>query len=188
MMHLFPDLFAQHRVAPVETLSRALLRRWKAVAPPACEGDPVIALLTPGSTTRAYFEHSFLADQMGVELVEGQDLVVEDGRVYMRTTQGPRRIDVIYRRIDDDFLDPLTFRPDIDARRARLFDVYRAGGVTMVNAPGTGIADDKAIYTYIPEIIDFYLGEEPMLKNVPTYICRKSDDLPTCSSTSPSWW
>ena len=136
-----------------------------------------IALLTPGQYNSAYFEHSFLADQMGVELVEGHDLTVVDGALQMKTTQGPCQIDVIYRRIDDDFFDPLVFRPDSVLGVPGLFDLYRAGRVTIVNAPGGGIADDKAIYSYIPEIIKFYTGRAPILQNVPTYNCRNPDEL-----------
>jgi uncharacterized circularly permuted ATP-grasp superfamily protein len=146
------------------------------VAPANASGTPTLAVLTPGIYNSAYFEHSFLADQMGAELCEGQDLFVENGKVFMRTTMGPRRVDVIYRRIDDDFLDPLTFRPESMLGVPGLFDAYRAGNVTLVNAPGTGIADDKAVYTYVPEIIEFYLGEKPLLKNVPTYNCTRADE------------
>jgi len=146
-------------------------------APPPCDGEPTVAVLTPGIFNSAYFEHSFLADQMGVELVEGQDLFVRDDRVYMRTTQGPQQVDVIYRRIDDDFLDPLTFNPDSALGVPGIMNAYRAGKVTVANAVGAGIADDKAIYTYVPEMIRFYLGEEPVLKNVPTYRCGDADDL-----------
>ncbi len=133
--------------------------------------------MTPGLYNSAYFEHAFLADQMGVELVEGQDLVVVDGYLNMKTTQGLTRVDVLYRRIDDNFLDPLTFDPSSVLGVPGLFDVYRAGNVTIVNAPGAGIADDKAIYSYIPEIIEFYMGRPPILRNVPTYNCRKPDQL-----------
>ena len=149
----------------------------RSVAPAHCERDPVIAVLTPGPFNSAYYEHSFLADEMGVELVEGVDLVVVDGIVYMRTTEGLKRIDVIYRRIDDDFVDPLTFRPDSTLGCPGLFSAYRAGNVTLANAVGAGIADDKAVYPYVPEMIRFYLGEEPILRNVPTYSCGKADDL-----------
>ena len=132
-------------------------------------------LLTPGVYNSAYYEHSFLADKLGIELVEGRDLFVKGGIVYMRTTQGPKRVDVIYRRVDDDFLDPLAFRPDSVLGVAGLMSAYRAGNVTLANAVGTGIADDKAIYSYMPEIVHFYLGEEPILKNVPTWRCREPD-------------
>ncbi|MDH4983210.1 circularly permuted type 2 ATP-grasp protein [Hyphomicrobium sp. D-2] len=177
MMHMFPDLFARNRVAPVENYPENLLKTLESVAPTGLKGEPTIALLTPGQFNSAYYEHSFLADQMGVELVEGRDLAVIDGYLQMKTTQGPRRIDVLYRRIDDDFLDPLVFRSDSVLGVPGLFDLYRAGRVTIVNAPGGGIADDKAIYSYIPKIIKFYTGRAPILQNVPTYNCRKADDL-----------
>jgi uncharacterized circularly permuted ATP-grasp superfamily protein len=177
MMHMFPDLFARNRVAPIETYPDHLLKTLEAVAPASCAGEPTIALLTPGPFNSAYYEHTFLADQMGVELVEGQDLVVLDGALYMKTTLGPRRIDVLYRRIDDDFLDPLVFNPASMLGVAGLFEVYRAGNVTIVNAPGTGIADDKAVYSYIPEIVRFYTGSSPILQNVPTHNCRNASEL-----------
>ncbi|WP_373488810.1 circularly permuted type 2 ATP-grasp protein, partial [Blastomonas sp.] len=148
-----------------------------ASAPRACNGSPEIAVLTPGIHNSAYFEHSFLADQMGAELVEGHDLRVIDGRVAMRTTQGYRALDVIYRRVDDDYLDPLSFRPDSSLGVPGIMDVYRAGGITIANAPGTGIADDKALYSYMPEIIEFYTGEKAILENVPTWRCSESDSL-----------
>ncbi len=147
------------------------------MAPEHSDGEPVIAVLTPGLYNSAYFEHAFLADQMGVELVESVDLVVVDGYLNMKTTQGLTRVDVLYRRVDDDFLDPLNFNPKSVLGVPGLFDVYRAGNVTIVNAPGAGIADDKAIYSYIPEIIEFYMGRPPILNNVPTYNCRKPDVL-----------
>ncbi len=172
MMHMFPDLFAKNRVAPVENYPDHLLKTLESVAPKHLDREPTIALLTPGQYNSAYFEHSFLADQMGVELVEGHDLAVIDGALQMKTTQGLRQVDVLYRRIDDDFLDPLVFRPDSVLGVPGLFDLYRAGRVTIVNAPGAGIADDKAIYSYIPEIIKFYTGQAPILQNVPTYNCR----------------
>ncbi|MBJ3784765.1 circularly permuted type 2 ATP-grasp protein [Devosia sediminis] len=172
MMLLAPDLFHRSKVAPVETYPENLRRTLESVAPEGFRGrNPNIAVLTPGIYNSAYFEHSFLADQMGAQLCEGPDLFVEDGKVYMRTTTGPEQVDVIYRRIDDDYLDPLTFRPDSMLGVPGVFDAYRAGNVTLVNAPGTGIADDKAVYTYVPEIIDFYLGEKALLANVPTYNC-----------------
>ena len=175
MLQLAPDLFQRLKVAPVETYPENLRRTLESVAPSTSSGVPNIAVLTPGIYNSAYFEHSFLADQMGALLCEGQDLFVDGGRVYARTTTGPERVDVIYRRIDDDFLDPLTFRPDSMLGVAGLFDAYRAGNVTLVNAPGTGIADDKAVYTYVPEIIDFYLGEKALLPNVPTYNCTDAE-------------
>ncbi len=177
MMHMFPDLFGKNRVASIERYPDNLLKTLESVKPRELDREPTIALLTPGPYNSAYFEHSFLADQMGVELVEGQDLVVLDGKLQMKTTQGPTPVDVLYRRIDDEFLDPLVFHPDSMLGVPGLFDLYRAGRVTIVNAPGAGIADDKAIYSYIPEIVQFYTGRAPILKNVPTYNCRKADDL-----------
>jgi len=176
MMRLFPELFAMHRVAPVAHYPDLLLETLRAVAP-AGVNEPNVVVLTPGMYNSAYFEHAFLAQQMGVELVEGQDLFVRDGFVYMRTTQGPRRVDVIYRRVDDDFLDPQVFRADSTLGCAGLLDVYRAGNITLSNAVGTGIADDKSIYPYVPKMIEFYLGEKPILNNVPTYLCREPGDL-----------
>jgi uncharacterized circularly permuted ATP-grasp superfamily protein len=177
MMRLFPELFYRHRIAPVENYPDELLATLKSVAPDRASGDPAVVLLTPGVFNSAYYEHSFLADKLGVELVEGRDLFVKGGFVYMRTTQGPKRVDVIYRRIDDDFLDPLAFRPDSALGVAGLMSAYLAGNVTLANAVGTGIADDKAMYSYMPEILKFYLGEEPILKNVPTWRCREPDHL-----------
>lgn len=176
MMRLFPDLFARNRVAPVAHYPDLLLDMLRGVSPQAI-ADPTVVVLTPGMYNSAYFEHAFLAQQMGVELVEGSDLFVEDDHLYMRTTQGPQRIDVIYRRVDDDFLDPLVFRPDSALGAAGLLSVYRAGNVTISNAIGTGVADDKSIYPYVPDMIRFYLGEEAILNNVPTYMCRRPDDL-----------
>ncbi|MEC9343444.1 MAG: circularly permuted type 2 ATP-grasp protein [Pseudomonadota bacterium] len=176
MMRLVPELFARHRVAPVEHYPENLRRTLQSVAPPNCDGDPTIVVLTPGIYNSAFFEHSFLADEMGVELCQGDDLFVDEGFVYMRTTQKPKRVDVVYRRIDDDYLDPLTFRPDSTLGVPGLFSAYRAGNVTIVNAPGTGIADDKAVYTYVPQIIEFYTGEKPILNNVPTYNCANEDE------------
>ena len=176
MLQLAPELFQRYKVAPVETYPETLRRTMESVAPGGIHGSPNLVVLTPGIYNSAYFEHSFLADQMGAMLCEGQDLFVENGKVYMRTTTGPERVDVIYRRIDDDFLDPLTFRPDSMLGVPGLFDAYRAGNVTLVNAPGTGIADDKAVYVYVPEIIEFYLGEKALLKNVPTYNCTNDDE------------
>jgi uncharacterized circularly permuted ATP-grasp superfamily protein len=176
MMRLFPDLFSQHRVAPVAHYPDLLLETLRSVAP-AAVNEPTVVVLTPGMHNSAYFEHAFLAQQMGVELVEGQDLFVKDNFCYMRTTQGPKRVDVIYRRVDDDFLDPLAFRPDSTLGCAGLLGVYRAGNVTLSNAIGTGVADDKSIYPYVPKMIEFYLGEKPILNNVPTYQCREEDDL-----------
>ncbi len=176
MMRLFPELFKLHRVEPVAHYPDLLLETLRAVAP-AAANDPTVVVLTPGMYNSAYFEHAFLAQQMGVELVEGQDLFVEDSFVFMRTTLGPKRVDVIYRRVDDDFLDPAVFRPDSTLGTAGLLSAYRAGNVTLSNAIGTGVADDKSIYPYVPKMIEFYLGEKPILANVPTYLCRDADDL-----------
>jgi uncharacterized circularly permuted ATP-grasp superfamily protein len=176
MMRLFPELFSQHRVAPVAHYPDLLLETLRSVAPPSVN-EPTVVVLTPGMHNSAYFEHAFLAQQMGIELVEGQDLFVKDKFVYMRTTQGPKRVDVIYRRVDDDFLDPQVFRKDSTLGCAGLLSAYRAGNVTMSNAIGTGVADDKSIYPYVPKMIEFYLGEKPILHNVPTYLCREAEDL-----------
>ena len=176
MMRLFPELFSQHRVAPVAHYPDLLLETLRSVAP-ATVNEPTVVVLTPGMHNSAYFEHAFLAQQMGIELVEGQDLLVKDNFVYMRTTQGAKRVDVIYRRVDDDFLDPQAFRKDSTLGCAGLLGAYRAGNVTLSNAIGTGVADDKSIYPYVPQMIEFYLGEKPILNNVPTYMCRKADDL-----------
>ena len=177
MLRLFPELFARHRVAPVENYPDELLATLKSVAPTTASADPTVVLLTPGIYNSAYYEHSFLADKLGVELVEGRDLFVKNNIVYMRTTQGPKRVDVIYRRIDDDFLDPLAFRADSVLGVPGLMSVYQAGNVTLANAVGTGIADDKAVYSYMPAIVRFYLGEEPILRNVPTWRCREAEHL-----------
>ncbi|MGA2128066.1 MAG: circularly permuted type 2 ATP-grasp protein [Xanthobacteraceae bacterium] len=177
MLRLFPELFARHRVAPVENYADELLATLKSVAPTSADADPTAVLLTPGVYNSAYYEHSFLADKLGIELVEGRDLLVRGEVVYMRTTEGPKRVDVIYRRVDDDFLDPLAFRPDSGLGVPGLMSAYMAGNVTLANAVGTGIADDKAVYSYMPEIVKFYLAEEPILKNVPTWRCRESDHL-----------
>ena len=177
MMYLFPDLFAQHRVAPIENYCTMLRETLESVAPPACTGEPTVVVLTPGIYNSAFFEHAFLADEMGVELCEGSDLYVDEGFLWMRTTTAPKRVDVVYRRVDDAFLDPLAFRPESMLGVPGLFDLYRAGRVTIVNAPGTGIADDKAIYAYMPEIIEFYTGEPPLLSNVPTRRCSEPDEL-----------
>ncbi len=176
MMRLFPELFAWHKVAPVQHYPDMLLEKLRAVAPKGV-ANPTVVVLTPGAYNSAYFEHTFLAQQMGVELVEGRDLFVDKEVVYMRTTQGPQRIDVIYRRIDDDFLDPLAFRADSALGVPGLLKAYQAGNVTLANAIGTGVADDKSIYPYVPDMIRFYLDEEPKLNNVPTWMCRKPDDL-----------
>ncbi|AOV05240.1 MULTISPECIES: circularly permuted type 2 ATP-grasp protein [Delftia] len=176
MMRLFPDLFSRHPVEPVAHYPDMLLETLRASAP-AGTPEPTVVVLTPGMYNSAYFEHAFLAQQMGVELVEGQDLVVDKDVVYMRTTRGLQRVDVIYRRVDDDFLDPEVFRPTSTLGCPGLMRAYRAGNVSICNAAGTGVADDKSVYPYVPEMIRFYLGEEPILQNVPTWLCRKPDDL-----------
>ncbi|MBV8030062.1 MAG: circularly permuted type 2 ATP-grasp protein [Betaproteobacteria bacterium] len=176
MMRLFPELFARQHVHPVEHYPGLLLETLRASAPPSAR-DPVVAVLTPGQYNSAYFEHAFLAQQMGVELVEGGDLFVKDGFVHMRTTSGPQRVDVIYRRVDDAFLDPLAFRQDSLLGVPGMLSVYRAGNVALANALGTGVADDKSTYPYVPEMIRFYLGEEPILNNVPTWMCKRPKDL-----------
>ncbi len=176
MMRLFPGLFSSHRVAPVAHYPDLLLDTLRSCSP-ATTAEPTVVVLTPGMHNSAYFEHAFLAQQMGVELVEGQDLFVKDNFLYMRTTRGPKRVDVINRRLDDDFLDPKVFRSNSTLGCPGLMDVYRAGHVTICNAVGTGVADDKSIYPYVPKMIDFYLGEKPILNNVPTYMCRDKDDL-----------
>jgi uncharacterized circularly permuted ATP-grasp superfamily protein len=177
MMRLFPELFSRHRVTPVDNYPDELLATLQSVAPNTAPGEPTVVLMTPGVYNSAYYEHSFLADKMGIELVEGRDLVVKNEIVYMRTTQGPKRVDVIYRRIDDDFIDPLAFRPDSALGVPGLMSAYQAGNVTLANAVGTGIADDKAVYSYMPDIVKFFLGEEPILKNVPTWRCREEEHL-----------
>ena len=176
MMRMFPALFRNNRIEPVEQYPELLRRTLASVAPAKCEGAPTIVILTPGHFNSAYYEHSFLANLMGVELVEGSDLFVDGGFVYMRTTQGPKRVDVIYRRIDDPFLDPLCFRKDSMLGVPGLMDVYRSGGVAIASAPGAGVADDKAVYTYVPEMVRFYLGEEPLLQNVQTWTLWKDED------------
>ena len=176
-MRLLPDLFGQHRIQPIDNYTDMLLATLRSVAPRTAPGDPTVVLLTPGQFNSAYYEHSFLADKMGVELVEGRDLQVRNNIVFMRTTEGPRRVDVIYRRIDDEFLDPLVFNPTSVLGVPGLMSAYQAGNVTLANAVGTGVCDDKAIYSYMPEILKFYLGEEPILKNVPTWRCREPQAL-----------
>ncbi len=177
MLQMFPELFARIKVREVKDYPRKLRRSLAACAPPACAGRPVIAVLTPGMHNSAYFEHAFLADQMGAELVEGHDLRVVDGRIAMRTTRGYHPIDVLYRRVDDDYVDPLVFRPESMLGVPGVMSIYRAGAITLANAPGTGIADDKAIYSYMPEIIEFYTGEKAILGNVPTWRCSEPDAL-----------
>ena len=176
MMRLFPDLFSRNKVAPVAHYPDLLLENLRSVAPQGVD-DPTVVVMTPGMYNSAYFEHAFLAQQMGIELVEGKDLFVNDKLVYMRTTRGPKRVDVIYRRIDDDFLDPRAFRADSSLGVPGLLEAYRAGRVTLANAIGTGVADDKSIYPFVPDMVRFYLSEEPILNNVPTYQCRKPADL-----------
>jgi uncharacterized circularly permuted ATP-grasp superfamily protein len=177
MLRLFPELFQTMKIAPIENYTDELLGCLRSVAPQSASGEPNVVLLTPGPYNSAYYEHSFLADKMGVELVEGRDLFVRGNTVYMRTTEGPQRVDVIYRRIDDEFLDPLAFDPSSVLGVPGLLAAYRAGQVTIANAIGTGVCDDKAIYSYMPEIVKFYLGSEPILKDVPTFRCREPDAL-----------
>lgn len=177
MMAMFPELFSQVHVEPVSTYPRQLAKSLAACAPPACKGKPNVAVLTPGIYNSAYFEHAFLADQMGAELVEGSDLRVIDGRVQMRTTHGFEPVDVIYRRVDDEFLDPLSFNKDSMLGVPGIMDVYRSGGITIANAPGTGVCDDKAVYSFMPEIVEFYTGEKPLLPNVQTWRCSDKDSL-----------
>lgn len=177
MMAMFPELFTRVQVRPVSDYPRRLARSLAACTPRRASDRPVVAVLTPGIYNSAYFEHAFLADQMGAELVEGSDLRVIDGRIAMRTTCGYEPIDVLYRRVDDEFLDPLTFNPNSVLGVPGIMDVYRAGGITIANAPGTGLSDDKAIYSFMPEIVEFYTGEKPILKNVPTWRCAEKDSL-----------
>lgn len=177
MMHMFPELFVRNKVRDVSHYPEHLLRSLSATAPPRCKSDPVVGVLTPGIYNSAYFEHAFLADQMGVELVEGNDLRVVDGCIAMRTTRGYKPIDVLYRRIDDEYLDPLNFNPTSMLGVPGIMDIYRSGGITIANAPGTGIADDKAIYSYMPDIVEFYTGEKAILQNVPTWRCSETESL-----------
>ena len=175
MKRVFPRLFSSYRVRAIEDYPHNLLQNLRHAAPRHVD-DPTVVVLTPGIYNSAYFEHSFLARQMGVDLVEGRDLIVDNGFVYMRTTAGLRRVDVIYRRLDDDFLDPLCFRPNSMLGVAGLMNAYRVGNVTLVNAVGTGVADDKAIYPFVPDMIKFYMGQDAIIPNVPTYICARDDD------------
>jgi uncharacterized circularly permuted ATP-grasp superfamily protein len=177
MMAMFPELFEHVPVAKVSDYPVRLARSLAASAPDCAGSRPVVAVLTPGIYNSAYFEHAFLADQMGAELVEGSDLRLVDGRVAMRTTRGYKPIDVLYRRVDDEFLDPLTFNPASMLGVPGIMDIYRAGRITIANAPGTGIADDKAIYSFMPDIVEFYTGEKPLLNNVPTWRCGEPDSL-----------
>ena len=177
MLQMFPELFGKVKVRPVSDYPMALRRSLGACMPVNASTDETVAVLTPGIHNSAYFEHAFLADNMGVELVEGTDLRVQNGKICMRTTRGYRPVDVIYRRVDDDFLDPMNFNPDSLLGVPGIFDIYRAGGITIANAPGTGIADDKAIYSYMPDIVEFYTGEKAILQNVPTWRCSDPDSL-----------
>ena len=176
MLQMFPELFANHRIQGVGDYPKQLFKSLAASAHTFIE-NPNIAVLTPGIFNSAYYEHSFLADEMGVDLLQGSDLEVRDGRVTIRTTAGTAPVDVIYRRVDDEFLDPLSFNPDSVLGTPGLFDAYRSGAVMLANAPGAGIADDKAIYAYMPEIIEFYMGEKPLLENIPTWRCSEPDNL-----------
>ncbi|HRJ69035.1 MAG TPA: circularly permuted type 2 ATP-grasp protein [Beijerinckiaceae bacterium] len=177
MLRLFPELFAAMRIAPVDNYTDNLLSALRSVAPATASGEPTVVLLTPGQYNSAYYEHSFLADKMGIELVEGRDLFVRANVVYMRTTEGPRRVDVIYRRVDDEFLDPLAFDPSSVLGVPGLMSAYKAGNVTIANAVGAGVSDDKAIYSYMPEIVRFFTGTDPILQNVPTWRCREPEAL-----------
>jgi uncharacterized circularly permuted ATP-grasp superfamily protein len=177
MMRLCPELFSAHKISPVETYPDQLLQCLRSLAPRAASNDPVVGLLTPGHFNSAFYEHSFLADKLGIELVQGSDVFVRDDCVFLRTTRGPRRVDVLYRRIDDEFLDPLVFNPDSMLGVPGLFHAYKAGTITLANAVGTGVADDKAVYSYMPDIIRFFTGQEPILGNVPTWRCREPDAL-----------
>ena len=177
MARIFPELFASHRIRPVDNYSQRLLHALRGAAPSNAAREPNVVVLTPGVHNSAYFEHSFLARQMGVELVEGRDLFCRHNVVYMRTTAGERRVDVVYRRVDDDFLDPVQFRPDSLIGCAGIVNAARAGNVTIANAVGNGVADDKLLYTYVPELIRYYLGEEPLLRNVDTYRLQDPDQL-----------
>lgn len=177
MQRLFPDLFRRNRVAPVAHYPDELLATLRSLAPPNCPGEPTVVLLTPGILNSAYYEHAFLADEMGIDLVEGPDLVVSKDVCYQRTTAGLERVDVIYRRVDDDYLDPLVFKPDSMLGVPGLHFANRAGNLTLTNAVGAGIADDKAVYIHVPEMVRFYLGEEPLLRNVPTHDCSQPDEL-----------
>lgn len=177
MMAMFPELFTKVNVRPVQDYPRRLAQSLAACAPAHAGERPTVAVLTPGIFNSAYFEHAFLADQMGAELVEGSDLRVVDGKVAMRTTQGYQPVDVLYRRVDDEYLDPLSFNQNSVLGVPGIMDIYRAGGITIANAPGTGIADDKAIYSFMPEIIEFYTGEKPILTNVQTWRCSEKDSL-----------
>jgi uncharacterized circularly permuted ATP-grasp superfamily protein len=176
MRRVFPNLFARHRVRPVEDYSQELLNMLSYIAPTGVT-EPTVVLLTPGIHNSAYFEHSFLARSMGIEIVEGRDLVAEDGHVFMRTTKGLKRVDVIYRRINDDFLDPQVFRKDSALGVPGLVDAYRRGHLSLANSIGTGVADDKVVYRYVPEMIRYYLDQDAILPNVPTYLASNKEEL-----------
>ncbi|MEC9190656.1 MAG: circularly permuted type 2 ATP-grasp protein [Pseudomonadota bacterium] len=177
MMRMFPELFQSLKIEPVENYPEILLDTLKSLTPKKCSKEPNIVILTPGPLNSAYYEHSFLADMMGVELVQGSDLYVDNGITYMKTTKGKEKVDIIYRRIDDQFIDPITFNKDSCIGVAGLFDSYKAGNVNICSAPGSGIADDKAVYTYMPQIIKFYLGENPVIDNIETWRCSEKKDL-----------
>ena len=177
MLHMFPELFKRNRIRSVDYYPQQLYQTLCESLGGLSDRKPTVSLLTPGNFNSAYFEHSFLADEMGVELIEGSDLVFHEGNVCQRTTEGPKSIDIIYRRLDDDFLDPLNFKPDTLIGMPGLFDAYRAGKIMLANAPGSGIADDKAIYAYMPKIIEFYMGEIPKLENVTTWLCSEEEQL-----------
>jgi len=176
MKRTFPQVFEGLDVRPVDVYPSRLLEMLESIAPETASGKPIVVLLTPGMYNSAYFEHSFLAQQMGIQLVEGRDLVVHDRMVWMRTTKGLRKVDVIYRRIDDDFMDPEAFRKDSMLGVPGLLEAYRAGNVALANAPGNGVADDKVVYSYVPEMIRYYEGEDAILPNVPTYLCWRDSD------------
>ena len=175
-MRMFPELFQKLNIEPVDNYSSYLLDILKTLTPRNCDSEPNVVILTPGPLNSAYYEHSYLADTMGIELVQGSDLFVKDNITFMRTTEGKQRVDIIYRRIDDDFIDPLTFNHTSVIGVPGLFDSYRAGFVNICSAPGSGIADDKAIYSYMPDIIRFYLGQEPILPIIKTYKCANKND------------
>lgn len=175
MSELFPDLYLSSRVADIERSLNVFLSSLRSLAPSG-KANPLIVLLTPGAYNSAYFEHAFLAQQMGIHLVEGRDLLYKDHKIFLRDLRGLRQVDVIYRRLDDEFLDPITFQADSLLGVPGLMNAYRAGNVAIANAPGTGVADDKAVYAYVPDMIRYYLGEEPILHNVPTYILSRKED------------
>ena len=178
MMKMFPDLFHSNRVQRVDDYPTRLLQTLMSLAPKKCDSSiPTVVLLTPGHLNSAYYEHTFLSDQMGIEMVEASDLYVENDLVYMKTVDGPKKVDVIYRRIDDDYIDPLFYNPKSVIGIPGIIHAYRTGGVNICSAPGCGSADDKAIYIYVPEMIKFYLGEMPILENVETWRCEKDDEL-----------